>query len=123
VQAICSKEKIAIKADGDLLARVFENLITNAVRYGCDGTYIDIELSTNINNAVIRVTNYGTPISQKDIPYIFDRFYRAERSRSQQTGGTGLGLAIAKNIVELHGGSISVSAGDNSTTFEIKLSL
>ncbi len=117
------KERIAIIADGDLLARVFENLITNAVRYGSEGKYIDIELSVNLSNAVVKVTNYGTPISQKDIPYIFDRFYRAEQSRSQQTGGTGLGLAIAKNIVELHCGSISVATGDNSTTFEVKLSL
>ncbi len=117
------KEKVCITADGDMLARVFENLITNAVRYGSEGKYIDIELSITLNNAIIRVTNYGTPISQKDIPYIFDRFYRAEKSRSQQTGGTGLGLAIAKNIVELHGGDIYASAGDNLTTFEVKLSL
>lgn len=60
--------------------------------------------------AVARVINYGEPIPARDLPYIFDRFHRVDKSRSEQTGGTGLGLAIARNIAELHGGAIEASS-------------
>lgn len=110
-----------VSADGDLLVRVFENLMTNALRYGQSGKYVDIEISRADPHIAVQVANYGEPISEKDLPHLFDRFYRVEQSRSAKTGGSGLGLAIAKSIVELHGGTISVQAGQQRTVFEVTL--
>ncbi len=67
------------------------------------------------------VTNYGYVIPAEELPLIFNKFYRVEQSRSSKTGGTGLGLAIAKNIVDMHGGTISVVSDLNGTVFTVKL--
>ena len=69
----------------------------------------------------VSVTNYGFVIPPEELPLIFNKFYRVEQSRSSSTGGTGLGLAIAKEIVEMHGGSIGVSSDLNGTVFTVKL--
>lgn len=113
-------EKIFILADGDMLARVYENLISNAVRYGRQGKFVDIELLKEGGEAVARVINYGEPIPENELSQIFDRFYRVEKSRSENTGGTGLGLAIAKNIVELHKGRVQAYNQAERTVFETR---
>lgn len=110
-----------ISADGALLARAFGNLLHNAVRYGNTGGYVEIDLRREGREWVIAVTNSGDPIPQEDLPYIFERFYRVERSRSKETGGTGLGLAIVKSIIEAHGGTVTVRSGRCETTFEARL--
>ncbi|MBG9793518.1 histidine kinase [Paenibacillus dendritiformis] len=110
-------EPLYIMADGDRLVRSYENLISNAIQYGKSGKYVDIELGKEEDQIYVKVTNYGEPISERDLPYIFDRFYRAEQSRSKETGGTGLGLAITKSIIEVHGGKISAASDRNKTTF------
>jgi signal transduction histidine kinase len=69
----------------------------------------------------ISVVNYGKLIPEKDLEAIFERFYRLEESRSSETGGTGLGLAIAKNIIEMHGGSINARSDHNGTVFSVTL--
>ena len=69
----------------------------------------------------VSVTNYGYVIPAEELPLIFNKFYRVEQSRSIYTGGTGLGLAIAKNIVDMHGGTISVASDLNGTVFTVKL--
>jgi len=122
---IC-REKIAtngmyVLGDGEKLARVFDNLITNAIHYGKDGKYIDISASEINGMIIITITNYGTPIPSIDLPHIFDRFYRAEKSRSKHTGGSGLGLAIAKSIVTHHDGTIEAQSNLESTSFIVKL--
>ena len=122
---IC-REKIAtnglyVLGDGEKLARVFDNLITNAIHYGKDGKYIDISASEINGMPIITITNYGTPIPSIDLPHIFDRFYRAEKSRSKHTGGSGLGLAIAKSIVTHHDGTIEAQSNLESTSFIVKL--
>jgi len=71
--------------------------------------------------AVVQVVNYGQSISSIDLPYIFDRFYRVEKSRNSNIGGSGLGLAITKNIIERHQGTITVYSDNNRTTFEVRL--
>lgn len=109
---------IWISADGDLLARAYENLIANAIQYGHAGKFIDIQVESLHNEAVIRIINYGDPIPEKDVPYIFDRFYRVDRSRTAESGGTGLGLAITKSIVEAHSGKVSVLSSAKETAFE-----
>lgn len=112
---------ILIFADGDLIARVFDNIISNSIRYGKQGKYIDIQAAIEGNEVVVKIMNYGEPIPESHIPYVFDRFYRVDNSRSEFTGGAGLGLAISKNIIELHDGTICVSSDKTRTCFEIRL--
>jgi signal transduction histidine kinase len=110
-----------IMGDGNKLARVFENLIQNPIRYGKEGKYLDIRILEQEETIEIAISNYGQPIPSVDLPYIFDRFYRVEKSRSEYTGGAGLGLAIAKSIVELHDGAIKVERSAGKTTFIVTL--
>lgn len=112
-----------IHADGGLLVRAYENIISNAIQYGKAGKYIDIDITQDRDMLAVRIQNYGEPIPERDLPFIFDRFYRVERSRSKQTGGTGLGLAITKSIVEVHGGCITARSSRNATSFETRFSI
>ncbi|ENY8693489.1 TPA: ATP-binding protein [Clostridioides difficile] len=116
-----NEEKLIVKADPNKLVRAFENLITNAVKYGKDGHYVDIVTEKKEDMAVVKVINYGEPIPVLDLPNIFDRFYRVEKSRNRNVGGSGLGLAITKNIVNLHDGEITVSSDKYQTVFEVQL--
>lgn len=110
-----------VNADGDKLRRVYENLITNALRYGQEGKFIDIRGRLEDEEVVTEVVNYGEPIPESDLPHLFDRFYRVEKSRATQTGGSGIGLAIAKHIVDLHQGMISVESNEYCTVFTVRL--
>lgn len=110
-----------IQADGNLLARLFDNLINNAIKYGADGKRIIVDVEAEDTVVTVSVTNFGYVIPEKDLPLLFNKFYRVEHSRSAATGGTGLGLAIAKNIVDMHGGDIHVTSDLNGTVFTVKL--
>lgn len=110
-----------ITADGNLLARLFDNLINNAIKYGAEGKKILVNVIAEEEIVTVAVTNYGFVIPPDELPLIFNKFYRVEQSRSTSTGGTGLGLAIAKNIVDMHGGTISVASDLNGTVFTVKL--
>lgn len=114
-------ERVVVRADGELLHRLLDNLIQNALQYGGEGGAVDIALVRAPAGAIVTVTNYGPPIPAEHLPRIFDRFYRAERSRSRATGGTGLGLAIAAGIAGLHGGTINASSGADGTHFRVFL--
>ena len=103
------------------MARALANLIGNAVKYGRDGKMIRINVKVTKLTIEIKVVNYGMLISKDDLEHIFERFYRAESSRSRETGGTGLGLDITKRIVELHDGSIYANSGVNGTEFVVTL--
>ncbi len=109
------------KANGDLIARVFDNIISNAIRYGSEGRYVDIELYKEDDEAVSRIINYDSLIPEEELDTIFETFYRVEKSRSTKTAGSGLGLAIAKNIIEMHEGRITVESNYEHTVFEIRL--
>ena len=104
-----------ISADGNLLARLFDNLIGNAIKYGADGKRVLVQIFAGEEVVTVSVTNYGYVIPPDELPLIFNKFYRVERSRSSSTGGTGLGLAIAKEIVDMHGGTIGVTSDLNGT--------
>lgn len=110
-----------INADGNLLARLFDNLIGNAIKYGADGKRVLVQIYATDEVVTVSVTNYGYVIPAEELPLIFNKFYRVERSRSSSTGGTGLGLAIAKEIVDMHGGTINVASDLNGTVFTVKL--
>ena len=110
-----------ILADGNLLARLFDNLINNAIKYGAEGKRILVKVHAAAETVQVSVTNYGYVIPAEELPLIFDKFYRVEQSRSTHTGGTGLGLAIVKNIVDMHGGDITVKSDLNGTGFTVTL--
>lgn len=114
-------EKLYTVADGNLLVRVFENLLSNAIRYGKEGKYVDIEILGEKDSIIVNTINYGEEISKIDLPNIFERFYKIDKSRSKESSGTGLGLAIAKNIIELHKGDIRVDSQDGKTEFQVRL--
>ena len=100
----------AIFADRDKVMRVFSNLLSNAVRYtGPEG---EIKISSEIeeNFAVIAISDTGSGIPEEELPRVFERFYRVEKTRSRDFGGTGLGLSIARKVVEGHGGSIWIES-------------
>lgn len=123
VQFTPTEEKISLSADGDKLMRIFENLLSNAVRHGKDAGRIDLKAFRDGRSAIVQVINYGPPIPQHALPHLFERFYRADESRTDQTGGSGLGLAIVKSIVEAHEGSIEVTSNSDQTLFEVRLPL
>ncbi|WP_214480691.1 HAMP domain-containing sensor histidine kinase [Bacillus sp. SM2101] len=112
---------LQIIGDGELLARVFENLLTNANRYGYDGKYVDINGFVNSGDVVIQIVNYGDHIPADELPYLFDMFYTGDKARTHKKDSTGLGLFIAKNIVEQHNGTISVESSLERTLFEVRL--
>ena len=112
---------IPVNGDGNLLARLFENLIGNAIKYGREGKVVNVHAVLNGEVVTVSVINYGYVIPENEIRHIFDKFYRVDQARSSSTGGTGLGLAIAKNIVEMHGGSIGARSDLNGTVFEVRL--
>jgi two-component system, OmpR family, sensor histidine kinase VanS len=112
---------LPVFADGELLARVFENLLTNASRYGYDGQFIDINGFMDSGEVVVQVVNYGNSIPPDELPHIFDMFYTGDKARTHQEDSTGLGLFIAKNIVEQHNGTITAQSSLIQTVFEVRL--
>lgn len=113
-------DKIMVKADQTLITRLFINLMENAMKYTGENGKITINIGQDKQNAIVKIEDTGIGIPEKDIPYIFDRFYQAESSRSGS--GSGLGLSIVKWIVNIHKGSIDLKSDINEgTTFIIKL--
>lgn len=99
-----------IEADKDKLAQVMVNLISNALKYTPEGGNIKISTSGDYDEVKISIKDTGIGISKEDLSNIFERFYRADKSRSRASGGSGIGLAIVKSLVEAHGGTISVKS-------------
>lgn len=116
-------EKVIVDIDPNKTVRVFENLLMNAIRYSLKPGKIKVILAKEKEVALIRVQNKCDNLSEEDLEKVFDRFYRAEKSRSSDTGGSGLGLAIAKNIVELQGGRIEAKYSDGYVSFDVRFML
>lgn len=112
---------VMLSGDGDKLARVFDNLLRNAVNYCFAGTKIGVSLKRQEDRAVVQIRNRGKTIAPEKLSRIFEQFFRLDSSRSSATGGAGLGLAIAKEIVELHGGSIRAESAEESICFTVEL--
>lgn len=114
------KEKIIINVDPNKVARVFENLLINAISYCVNPSDIKIILTVNNGFSLVSIQNKCKEISEDNLSKIFDRFYRVEESRSSSTGGSGLGLAIAKSMVELQGGVIDARYNNGYISFNVK---
>lgn len=114
---------LVVEGDGDRLARVFDNVLRNAVSYSTPGAPVLLTARREGNSAVVSITNEGLEIPEKELTNIFQKFYRLDAARSTRTGGAGLGLAIAREIVELHGGFIRAESTGSRTTFVISLPL
>jgi two-component system, OmpR family, sensor histidine kinase VanS len=112
---------LTLWGDADKLARVFNNILKNAIAYSDENSVIDISAWQQDENIVITFMNQGNPIPQTKIDTIFEKFYRLDAARSSKTGGAGLGLAIAQEIVTAHDGTISVESNPENTTFTVKL--
>lgn len=101
---------LILQGDEHLLTRLFYNLIHNAYKYTEAKGQIQITFEDRSNEITLRIQDSGIGIPQEDLPYIFERFYRADKSRSRETGGTGIGLALVLQIVQLHHGTIQVES-------------
>ena len=99
-----------INADIDRIEQVITNIISNAIKYTSEGGKIEVFTGYIYNEAYIKIKDNGVGIPEKDLPRIFERFYRVDKARSRDKGGTGLGLAIAYEIVKLHGGNIIINS-------------
>lgn len=116
-----SQKQIMMRADTEKIVRVFHNLLSNALKYGKGGTLVLIKVRMDGDKVSVSIKNDGATLPKEAIEQLFERFYRAETSRSQETAGTGLGLAIAQSIVELHQGTITARVEDEWTVFDVVL--
>jgi two-component system sensor histidine kinase BaeS len=128
IQINCElKEKLCeVEVDSDRMSQVFYNILINAIRYSPRQSQIKVTTSVKemedeqwLN---VAVTDNGPGIAAEDIPYVFDHFYRSEKSRDRKSGGSGLGLAIVKQLVEIHGGQVAViSELGKGSVFQVML--
>lgn len=116
-----SKENIIFNGDSDKLGRAFNNIVKNAIAYSNPESTININLYKDNNNINIEIINTGKKIPEQKLTRIFDKFYRADSSRTSATGGSGLGLAIAKDIINMHHGEIIVESNNDFTKFTVIL--
>ena len=114
---------LVVRGDPDKLARVFDNVLRNAVSYSIPGGRVDVVARAVGSQAEITIRDQGLEIPEGELAHIFEKFYRLDAARSSSTGGAGLGLAIAKEIVERHGGAIRCESNGQLTSFIIDLPL
>ncbi|MFJ9500086.1 sensor histidine kinase [Brevibacillus centrosporus] len=116
-------EGVYLMGDGDSIRQLFYILLDNAVKYSEEGSEVVVDaVLDGTNRVVCSVRDYGNGIPKEDLPYVFERFYRADKARSREVEGTGLGLSIAAQIVKMHKGQISVSSSkEQGTLFSVVL--
>jgi two-component system sensor histidine kinase VanS len=114
-------DELLIYADPDKLARVFNNIMKNAIAYGYNDSVIKIDAALQEADVLITISNQGNTIPAHKLETIFDKFFRLDDARSSSTGGAGLGLAIAKSIVTAHGGTIQAESKEEQTVFTVIL--
>lgn len=117
-----TQRELWVEIDSDKMIQVLDNIMNNAVKYSPDGGTIFCRLMETHNSVVFSISDQGLGIPKKDIPHVFERFFRVDKARARSMGGTGLGLAISKEVVQKHGGKIWVeSVEGRGTTFYISL--
>jgi len=105
-----------VQADADLLIQALSNLLDNALKYTPSGGTVTVRAVQTGQSARLAVTNTGGEIAPEDLPYIFERFYRGEKSRARSSGGAGIGLAIVKEVARVHGGDVGATSEGGETT-------
>jgi two-component system sensor histidine kinase BaeS len=124
VRLVAEARDVTLVADRTRLLQVLGNLVGNALRHTPEGGTVTVQAHRAGSEAVLRVTDTGVGIAEEDLPHVFDRFWRADKSRNRRTGGSGLGLAIVRGLVELHGGTVTVdSKSGKGTAFTLRLPL
>jgi signal transduction histidine kinase len=116
-------EHLIVQADRDKLLQAIRNLVENCWKYTPAGGSVEITCTADKQVAHVAFVNSGTGIAEKDIPFIFERFFTADPSRSRDAGGAGIGLAIVKQLIEAHGGKVGAqsSLGETFVWFELPL--
>jgi len=116
---VCPDDELTVSGDRERIEQVIMNIVSNAIKYTPDGGRIRVEASRRQDHIRIHVADNGIGIPEKDLPHLFERFYRVDKARSRQSGGTGLGLSIAKEILSLHRGKIRIESvyGEGSDVF------
>lgn len=124
INGLESITSVTVNADKDLIHQVVYNLVDNAIKFNIDGGRIDFAVKVDAKRMSFSITNTGKGIPVNDLPYVFERFFKVDKSRSANKNSTGLGLYIVKNILKNHGGTIKVASKENEyTTFEVQLPL
>jgi signal transduction histidine kinase len=122
IKGLDETESISVKADRDLIYQAVYNLVDNAIKFSDDGGEISFMLKRENNKTVFTLSNTGSGIPEKDLPFIFERFYKVDKSRAASKNSTGIGLYIVKTVIAAHLGSVSVSSKENEfTIFKIVL--
>ena len=116
-------DQIVVHADRDKLLQAIRNLVENCWKYTPKNGEVTITCRPGINNARIEFVNSGPGIPAKDIPFIFERFFTTDPSRSRNAGGAGIGLSIVKQLIEAHGGTVGASNSDDQTRIWFELPL
>ena len=125
VELAIAPDAAGVRADNDKLLQILCNILQNAWRYADPGSAVRVETrrrpSADGGQVEIAVVNQGPEIAEKDLPFVFERFYRADKSRSRDSGGGGVGLAIVKELVEAHGGGVGAESGSGRTRVWVRL--
>lgn len=117
-------QSVSVNADRDLIHQVIYNLVDNAIKFTNESGTIDFKLKNDSKKLIFTIMNTGKGIPKNELPYVFDRFYKGDKSRSAVKNSTGLGLYIVKTILKAHGGSITVTSRENDfTSFTVTLPL
>ena len=111
-----SSENVLVNADKSMLETIVENILTNSIKYSDEGKQIDISVDENSRNVVCAIKDYGIGMTEEQAAKIFDRFYRADESRTPQAGGNGIGMAIVKRLADLQHLKLKVESNINSGT-------
>lgn len=119
--AVAAGDGLIVEARGDELAQVMANLLQNAARYTPSGGSVRVEAARRPDGILVRVANTGSPIPVDDLPRVWERFYRVEKSRDRERGGAGIGLAIVKRLVEDAGGRVGATSDEAWTTFWFRI--
>ncbi|MNP57137.1 Alkaline phosphatase synthesis sensor protein PhoR [compost metagenome] len=115
-------DEVEITADEDLMSQVWLNLLHNAIKFTPAGGRISVAVTREGGFAAVRVSDNGPGIAEEDLSRIFERFYKADKSRTRSGGGSGLGLSIAHKILEMHGGTIAAaSRPGEGTVFTVRI--
>ncbi len=115
VETRCEDDQARVSADRDKLLQAMQNLLDNCCKYTPENGWVEVAISRVREGIKVDFHNSGAGIAPGDLPFIFERFFRADRSRSRDAGGAGIGLAITKELIEAHGGSIGAESSPNDT--------